>query len=379
MQDHIEMVAGLARSLEGDSSELARPVECSQKCGQQYCSETCRDDHFLRKGHRLLCVGLISDAEAKSHPLMKFKMHALQTNEIFLLVADVVCKILISFLATNSKELALAPFRDFKQELWWECCAVPDDVVDGKKFLASLQTLCQKSSKLLSAAISHPAELNFLFTRDFFGHVIGMFEQNNVGVRLASPLYSYVLKCLRKENGVNGERFLRRNRVLIREIVRAFEEQGDHESECNSEGEEGDEGEEPGQAQEVKEEATEHEDEQTMDRRIVESLQPPIVEQRRDEFVPTLVNEVFTPLDGTALFTWICMMNHSCEPNCWVQYRGGQRSPLLCEVVALRDIAAGEELFQSYIDKHLAVDARQAALCDYGFVCRCVRCVREAT
>lgn len=415
MQDHVEMVAGLPRSSKGGSLELAKPVACVQNCGQNYCSEACRDHHFNYKGHRWLCVGLIPDAKAKTHPLMKFKMHALQTNEIFLLVADVVCKVLYRFLhgsstssnknntsvtsdsKSSSKSVlqdrereAYTPFHAFKQEVWWQCCVVPDDVKKekngGKKFLASLQELCSKSSHLLSLAVPHPRETDFLFTRDFFGKVIGMFEQNNVGVRLASPLHKYVLKCI-EDSSVKEKAFLDRNRPVIREIVRSYEEQKEHGDDCDScGGGEGDEGEEEVGTQEQNqlninvnrlEKEEKGEDEKAIDRYILEALQPLVLEQKADEFVPTPVNEVFTPLDGTALFTWICMMNHSCEPNCWVQYCGGETTPLLCEVLALRDIAPDEELFQSYIDKSLPAEARQAALRDYGFVCRCTRCVRE--
>ena len=42
--------------------------------------------------HNLLCVGLIPESEAHSHPLVGFKVHAVRTNEIFLLVADLIAK-----------------------------------------------------------------------------------------------------------------------------------------------------------------------------------------------------------------------------------------------------------------------------------------------
>ena len=44
-------------------------------------------------------------------------------------------------------------------------------------------------------------------------------------------------------------------------------------------------------------------------------------------------------------------------------------------VSARRPILKGQEITISYIDEDATVDERQAALEDYGFVCRCVRCV----
>jgi hypothetical protein len=41
-----------------------------------YCSEACRDEHFSVRGHRLLCVGPVPEAEAAAHPLVQFKLHA---------------------------------------------------------------------------------------------------------------------------------------------------------------------------------------------------------------------------------------------------------------------------------------------------------------
>jgi len=37
-------------------------------------------------------VGLIPESEASTHPLVGFKVHAVKTNEIFLLVADLIAK-----------------------------------------------------------------------------------------------------------------------------------------------------------------------------------------------------------------------------------------------------------------------------------------------
>jgi hypothetical protein len=90
---------------------------------------------------------------------------------------------------------------------------------------------------------------------------------------------------------------------------------------------------------------------------------------------------VFPPLDGTAMFSITCKMNHSCDPNIMVVYRRlpgwGRRFPLTAFSVATRDIAAGEELTISYIDANESYEERTKALRSYGFTCRCPRCIKE--
>ena len=108
------------------------------------------------------------------------------------------------------------------------------------------------------------------------------------------------------------------------------------------------------------------------------------------------VDSVFPPLDGTAFYETICRINHSCDPNVAVKYvspsTGNSRTAgggissggsdvkvkgLHATLVALRDISAGEELLQAYIDCDMTTDSRQLSLRDYGFVCTCRRCSTE--
>ena len=48
-------------------------------------------------------------------------------------------------------------------------------------------------------------------------------------------------------------------------------------------------------------------------------------------------------------------------------------------LTAKRGIRAGEEIVISYIDEDAALADRQEALRDYGFTCRCPRCLAEQT
>ena len=63
------------------------------------------------------------------------------------------------------------------------------------------------------------------------------------------------------------------------------------------------------------------------------------------------VENIFPPLDGTALFSMLCKINHSCEPNVRVKYVFTKEVGLTAFLVALKEIKVGSELLQSYIDE----------------------------
>ena len=94
------------------------------------------------------------------------------------------------------------------------------------------------------------------------------------------------------------------------------------------------------------------------------------------------------PLEGTALYSTICCANHACDQTCDVLYAapsepGGEPgpgrfgAPLRASLVARRAVAAGDELTIAYVDTDAPWQERRAALADYGFLCRCSRCVAE--
>ena len=85
-----------------------------------------------------------------------------------------------------------------------------------------------------------------------------------------------------------------------------------------------------------------------------------------------------THLDGTGFFPLVACINHSCDPSL-ASTKGEKDVDGRAVLVATRDIAAGEELYMSYIDasEGSSPGQRRQELRDYGFVCACSRCVRE--
>ncbi len=213
-----------------------------------------------------------------------------------------------------------------------------------------------------------------------------MFEQNNVGIRLASPLPTALLPALRHmlAGGVGSpaqREFA--GRLYLPLLHRVLEDwragAGDEDEEAGDEDEEGE-----------MEMETEEEEE--------EGLPPPATPEAGVALLDACAAEsdssgdgdgddgdgsggggLFSALDGTALLSLICCMNHSCAPNCEVRWAGGLGGgPVVAELVALRPLVEGDELYQSYVKvEGTTVDVRRAALRDYGFLCSCLRCVAE--
>mmetsp|Transcript_17029 Transcript_17029/g.25775 ORF Transcript_17029/g.25775 Transcript_17029/m.25775 type:complete len:474 (+) Transcript_17029:50-1471(+) len=76
---------------------------------------------------------------------------------------------------------------------------------------------------------------------------------------------------------------------------------------------------------------------------------------------------------GQGVYPHAAILNHSCDPNCILRFTNSD-----IEIVALRDIAKGEQLTHSYIDLVKDTITRQQHLSTlHGFVCSCKRCRGE--
>ena len=101
-----------------------------------------------------------------------------------------------------------------------------------------------------------------------------------------------------------------------------------------------------------------------------------------------IVNSLHSTV-GEGVYPCAALLNHSCDPNCILRYKFGIpvanncgdeeeglfHSPIL-QIIACKDIIAGEELCHSYVDLALTTKARQSRLFEtHGFICDCKRCV----
>lgn len=92
----------------------------------------------------------------------------------------------------------------------------------------------------------------------------------------------------------------------------------------------------------------------------------PALDQLRALVRETGSDALFPPLDGTALYTTLCKINHSCVPNVLVSYTCTREHGLVAVLHAVRPVAAGEELVQSYVDQHAGT--RSLPSCTFSLV-----------
>lgn len=310
-----------------------------------------------------------------------FKILAVTTNEVLLLAIQVIAEIVTrseSSAGTGQPfdEYAMAPFTAFVRKPWWEVAKAPTGS-DADVLRESLHDLCEKTSALLKQSFDIVAggkreALIDKVNAELVGSIVGTFEQNNVGIRCRSPLRPWADQVVAQAKAGEPQALIEIATQLMKleDMVREpCEDEEDHHHE------EGDE---------------EHHEEGAVAEEEVDVEDPETIESLIDLVVSTEDSEIdplFTPLDGTALFSTTCMMNHSCNPNVLITFVDApgastvttglpqSSSPLQVEVIALRDIDPGEELCFSYISTDLSSSERTQALLEYDIRCECDKCI----
>lgn len=95
-------------------------------------------------------------------------------------------------------------------------------------------------------------------------------------------------------------------------------------------------------------------------------------------FLDALGDEYSDCCQGTAFFPLQSCMNHSCCPNAKAFKREEDRDGQAV-IIALRRISKNEEVTISYIDEELPYEERQALFADYGFTCKCPKCLEDSS
>lgn len=312
------------------SCGLSSPgAECV--CGAVYCSSMCQTQ-ANREYHTLLCP-----RDDPAAPMQRFVAHLRETNDIFLLAAKVIARVLSHFIVSRDPIAASEPVSMFYKRprpapIKTEPHSVQPqaqtayDVDDirgpwpvGFEIYCLQELLCHTHALLLQAldfnlrrleseqqlqglsATEIWAACGSVLTLDFFAEQLGSFEANNIRLDVDHP-FKALLELL-----------------------------------------------DPDMCSEV-----------AADR----------IGRVRTALEQTLGLE---DIEGTALFPLICTMNHSCRPNCTVLYTNNGDA----HVVAVLDIKAGEELCICYVDVDQDLAAREASLREYCFTCACVRCLEE--
>ena len=354
-----------------DEEEEFCVVPCRHKCGHVYCSKECEQDAW-QGFHQDLCTGLCESAE---DPIVQFKQYAAETNEILLMVAE-------WWVAQHRcpDEGQRKPYTDFTMPCWWDVVVSSslDQIgafAEGAKVQESLRRVCTEAAELLNKALSNDIPP---ISATHVSQWIGACEQNSMGIRQRHALCRSVLE--------DADVRQRRNPEIVRCLAEAGfigDEEDDEDDKSNNEDEYGgvnDENEGGGEGGGVEETKMELDTERGMEHveqafentigdatgdwdysveEIEKYLSGLFIDEDssvRDAAVDSArfrdtvgddLDYIFPPLDGTAMYSTACKMNHSCEPNVIILYKGrgwGRKHPLTAYCIAYKDIVAGEEL-----------------------------------
>ncbi|KAL0917397.1 hypothetical protein M5K25_012453 [Dendrobium thyrsiflorum] len=190
-------------------------VPCPGGCEEEhYCSKVCADSDW-ESFHSLLCTGK-SSCSLRQDAIVKFTEHADRTNDIFILAAKVISFTILRYrrlkqsLFENSKRPSLhnstndsnlyllleawKPIAMGFKRRWWDSIALPEDMdsCDEALFREQMRDMAFSSLQLLKEAI-FDIECAPLFSLEIYGHIIDMFELNNLDLVVASPVEDYFL------------------------------------------------------------------------------------------------------------------------------------------------------------------------------------------
>ena len=396
-------------------------IPCRHACGYVYCSNQCEMTCW-NKHHQYLCTG---DKESSTHPIVQYKQYAIETNEVLLLIAEwwisqhtTITSNTISDTINERSEEEL--YTDFIMNPWWDV-VTSDMIQDVNEPSAGyingevitihdqLKVVCTTAAELLNHALGHTNNDCDINQQNVSGmHTIpkitaldiacriGAMEQNAMGIRQRSPLCSPTMLA--------DKDFRHKYHKLFLQCIHEtgfMDRNNDQVCDDDVEDENGDVV------------ATMNSDDSTLYSYDDVALRLSKLFMNEDFSVndtnPNGGNDtntsatnsknmtdiesimyntdgddldiLFPPLDGTAMYSMACKMNHSCHPNVILLYRRrsniGPAYPLVAMVVALRQIEPQEELTISYINANAPFRQRQKDLQNYGFTCHCMKCELE--
>ena len=210
-----------------------------------------------------------------------------------------------------------------------------------------MKSLAQESLELLRVAL-FDQRFPALFSLDVFGNIVGMFELNNLGLVVPSPLLQWL--DLAQDSG--------------EESAAGSSSLGVPADFCNS-------------CCNILGDCPHQSHRECLDSTSIACF------ASLHNFLAVAILEALTGLledcsacEGTAFYALQSCINHSCSPNANSLKSNGDVDGSAV-ITARRALAAGEEITISYIEEDLTHSDRQQALRDYGFVCKCERCRSE--
>eukprot|EP00124_Ichthyophonus_hoferi_P003805 Ihof_evm1s356 gene=Ihof_evmTU1s356 len=314
-------------------NQLISPIfQCIHGCGAIYCSEKCREKAF-EEYHALLCP-----REKDNHPWWTLYEFCNETNDVFLLVARALSKVILRYERNGGDmEAAQQCFQYVWKAPWWEVVGQSEEM-DQEEYLAAFHSLVDDATSLLRNLLPYKPAYKQIINAEYISKMVGMFEMNNAHLSVSSPLNDYLLKASELADSMSAS-----DNMEIELLVDSLTIMLEDEKEMAND--EADNGKTPlgmgkGKGKQPMSNDAEEEEEEDM----------------------------FFACEGNALYCIQACLNHSCCPNVAL-LKGETDLDGSVVVRALKDINEGDELCISYIEENDSLETRRAVLKDYLFEC----------
>ncbi|CAE8722337.1 unnamed protein product [Polarella glacialis] len=304
-------------------------VQCAESaCSEVFCSKECRDWALGgESSHSVLCAGRLPAASFEA--LQELEQFADDVDtEHLLLLAHVVAQMLLRRKAGDAIEEVKRRFLQFISSPWEEMAeGTPEDTPElRREHLEKATVLLQRifAGEELASELLEPTVLSSL---------MGSFELVNMCIALPHPLNRHGDKLCELLGG-----------DVLAKIAKNQEQVEDDDSDV--EGDADDEGESQAEALEA-----------------------------------ARTGSLFGNVIGTALCEALAFTNHSCLPNCRIDFAtaGQAEAPgpgLWVYSVTRRPLVPGDEVLMSYVPSVVGrpLEVRQEKMRKFGFPCSCRTC-----
>ena len=356
---------GCCHAMLAETSPSVAQPSCAWGCGERYCDETCADTHVRELGHRVFCVGPL---ESWDHPVAALRLAAARDDDqdgLLALVQEMAARVLHEAHAAIAND-------DRQTRADADADAEAEDDVAAATAAASLAWFVRGGAGEGSPVAFESARCRVMsaLVADAAAAAIADTENERFVAGDGSD----------RTGGDDDARERRRRRAKTTARLRAVATRAF----C---------------ARGVSALATLATRNQLSV--VVRSDRPvtsPVTSRDNHSVARPVVDEAATATyDGLAVFPLTCLMNHGCAPNAETRFDdavvadavvaddvvadeatfgAARASPPRARVVALRDVAAGEELTHAYVDVTRPAQVRAAALAGFGFKCDCEKCAR---
>lgn len=219
---------------------------------------------------------------------------------------------------------------------------------------------------------------------NFFTHLMGSFERNNIDVEVKHPLEKFFRAYFSEQRPVDEtqafEVVIREKEVVMR-LLWGESATGNHAYDDEGEGEFEDEGEEDEMDGDMDEEGEMDEAGMCAAQAHSEAELLEDMNKLRQEIaqmpLPELLNKEWPAFHGTGFSPLVARTNHDCAPNIKIFNEVNDNTMVARIINRPNGIAQGEQLTISYIDQKQNVGKRREILTEYDFVCNCEKCVVE--